>query len=543
VRKRLKGERGGRVKTREQLEQDLARAEHVIAEMREAEKRDRKTIEALRKSEAEYRELVELANSIILRLDTAGNIIFLNQFGRNFFGYTRKEIIGKKLVGTLVPPVESSGRDLAEIVKWISENPDKYTTNENENIRKDGSRAWVLWTNKAVLDSAGRLIEVLSIGNDITDRKEAERALWSARDELEAKVGERTRELKEACDNLQFEIVEKKIGEEALRESEAKYRSIVERAVEGIFQTTEDGRCVMANAALCRILGYETPEELVSAVTDVGSQLYVNPEDQREFERLLDARGYVEGFETQYYRKDRSTIWVSMHVRAVHDERGSFICYEGIIEDITMRKKGEEQLKESFVRLQRVMGGTITALSMAVEIRDPYTAGHQVRVTQLAKAIAEEMGLSEDAVKAIEVAGLLHDIGKIYVPAEILTRPGRISEHEFAVLRDHTLAGYEILKDIEFDHPIAEIVLQHHEKMDGSGYPQGLAGDEINIYARIISVADVVESMASHRPYRPSLGMEKALIEIAEQKGTLYDEQVADICLKLFKEERFSFGA
>jgi len=253
-------------------------------------------------------------------------------------------------------------------------------------------------------------------------------------------------------------------------------------------------------------------------------KLYVNPGRRQEFRRLIQENGYVKRFETQFYKKDGGKIWVSMNVHALYDERGTFIFYEGTAEDITM---------------QRVMDGTTKALSRAIEIRDPYTAGHQMRVTQLSMAIAKEMDFDENHIKAIQIAGLLHDIGKIYVPAEFLTRPGRISTHELSVLRDHSEAGYEILKDIEFQYPIADIVLQHHERMNGTGYPNGLSGDQILIEARIIAVADVVESMASHRPYRPSLGIAKALKEIQNNRGTLYDEAVVDTCLRLFKEKRY----
>ncbi len=529
------------MKTEEEFLKEPAGMTRLAEETRENLSGCEAAPHAAGKREAQYGEIVELANSIILRFDPSGNIIFLNRFGLDFFGYTREEIVGKKIIGTITPPVESSGRDLADLMKSISEDPLKYRVNENENMRKDGSRPWVLWTNKAIVDESGRITEVLCIGNDITDKKEAEKLLKSVRDELETKVRERTSDLEEALENLRYEVVERKIGELELRESETKYRSIVEQAVEGIFQTTGEGECIMANAALAEMLGYATPEEFISTVTDVENGLYVNREDYGDFVRLLDAKGYVKEFDTRYRRKDGSTVWVSMNVRAVHDERGSFVYYEGTIEDISARKASEEQLKESFARLQRMMDGTIEALSMAIEVRDPYTAGHQVRVARLAEAIARQMNFTEDHIKAIRIAGTLHDIGKIYVPAEILARPGKITNHEYAVLRDHAEAGYDILKGIEFDHPIAEIVLQHHERMNGTGYPRGLKGDMINMEARILAVADVVESMASHRPYRPSLGQEKALEEIRANRGVLYDENVVDACLKLFDEPGFSF--
>ncbi len=471
-----------------------------------------------------YRELIDLANSIIIRINTEGKIVFFNDFACKFFGYTKKEIIGRSVIGTIVPQVESSGRDLAGFIKSVCKKPAKYTVSENENMKRDGSRVWILWTNRAIPDKAGSVVEVVCVGNDITQKKEAERLLQEVRNELEKKVQERTAELKKAYDDLLYEVVERKIYEEALRESETKYRSIFDGAVEGIFQTTAEGKYTMANAALSRMLGYESPSEFLSAAANMEQELYVNPERCVELKNLLQMNGYAKRFETQYYKKDRSKIWVSLNLRGVYDERGSFIFYEGTVEDITTR---------------RILDGTTKALSMAIEIRDPYTAGHQYRVTQLASAIAKEMNFDDDHIKAIQTAGMLHDIGKIYVPAEFLSRPGRISTHELSVLRDHSEAGHEILKNIEFEYPIADIVYEHHERMDGSGYPRGLSGDQILIEARIIAVADVVESMASHRPYRPSLGIARALSEIQKNRGKLYDEIVVDLCMQLFNEKGF----
>jgi len=360
--------------------------------------------------------------------------------------------------------------------------------------------------------------------------EEAEKDLQIARDDFEARVRERTSELKKTYEDLLYEIAERKVYEEALRESETKYRSIVEGAIEGIFQTTAEGKCTMANNALAGLLGYASPEEFVSVALNMEEQVYVDPDQRIELKNLLQANGYAKEFETQFYKKDRSKLWVSMNVRAIYDERGNFIFYEGTVIDIT-----------TDITLRHVLDGTTSALSMAVEIRDPYTAGHQERVTQLATAIAKEMNFGEDHIKAIQTAGMLHDIGKIYVPAEFLSRPGKISAHELSVLRDHANAGYEILKTIEYGYPIAEIVYQHHERMNGSGYPRGLSGDQILIDASIIAVADVVESIASPRPYRPSLGTTKALDEIKKNRGTLYDMAIVDVCLKLFNEKGFSF--
>jgi putative nucleotidyltransferase with HDIG domain len=206
---------------------------------------------------------------------------------------------------------------------------------------------------------------------------------------------------------------------------------------------------------------------------------------------------------------------------------------------MSLRARGErnqyaKNLEKNFEKMQRILNQTVGALATALEIRDPYTAGHQRRVSQLATAIAEEMGLSKDQIEGIVVAGTIHDIGKIYVPSEILTKPGKLSELEFTLVKTHCQAGYDIIKEIEFPWPVADIILQHHEKINGSGYPHGLTGPEILIEAKILMVADVVEAMASHRPYRPSLGIDAALEEIFRNKGILYDPEVVDACIRLF---------
>ncbi|MDY6851314.1 MAG: response regulator [Thermodesulfobacteriota bacterium] len=211
------------------------------------------------------------------------------------------------------------------------------------------------------------------------------------------------------------------------------------------------------------------------------------------------------------------------------------------LERVLERSRVEEKLRQSLIKFKRVLEATVNALASALEKRDPYTAGHQRRVTSLAYAMAKDMNLSEKQIEGIRIAGLLHDIGKISVPTDILNKPGRLSEAEFNLIKEHPRNGYEILADIEFEEPIAQIVFQHHERMDGSGYPQGLADGEIILEARILAVADVVEAIASHRPYRPALGIDIALDEISKNKGVIYDPQVVDTCLNLFNGMDFQF--
>jgi PAS domain S-box-containing protein len=215
--------------------------------------------------------------------------------------------------------------------------------------------------------------------------------------------------------------------------------------------------------------------------------------------------------------------------------------YEEAQRELAERKRAEEGLRQSFERLRRSFEGTIHVLASAVEMRDPYTAGHQRRVAQLACAIAKEIGLPEEQIEGLRMAGLIHDVGKVNVPAEILSKPGWLTDLEFGLIKMHPQTGYDVLQAIEFPWPVAQMVLQHHERMDGSGYPQGLSGEEILLEARILGVADVVEAMFSHRPYRPARGLDQALEEISQNRGVLYDPEVVDACLKLFTEKGFKF--
>lgn len=205
------------------------------------------------------------------------------------------------------------------------------------------------------------------------------------------------------------------------------------------------------------------------------------------------------------------------------------------------RQVAEEELRVSWATLARTLQGTVRAMAAVTEIRDPYTAGHQQRVSELAGAIAGELGLSADDTEGLRIAGLLHDVGKVYVPIQILAKPGSLSTAEFNLVKVHAEAGYDILRNVEFPWPIAETVLQHHERLNGSGYPNSLAGAEILTSARIIAVADTVEAMSNFRPYRPAFGIEAALNEVLSESSTLYDPACAQACARLFELRGFGW--
>jgi putative nucleotidyltransferase with HDIG domain len=238
--------------------------------------------------------------------------------------------------------------------------------------------------------------------------------------------------------------------------------------------------------------------------------------------------------------RHKDDTWRTLEI-AVSDARNNPVVNGVIINvrDITERKLGEVNLRESIERQRATLEATLEALTLALEKRDPYTAGHERRVTGLACALARQVGMDEEQITTIRAAGILHDIGKIYVPAEILSKPGKLSALEIALIRNHPQVGYDILKSVPFPGPVADVVLQHQERLNGSGYPAGLAGNNIMAEARVLCVADVVEAMTSHRPYRPALGLAKALEEIVRNRGVLYEEKVVDACVELLNRQDF----
>jgi len=228
------------------------------------------------------------------------------------------------------------------------------------------------------------------------------------------------------------------------------------------------------------------------------------------------------------------------HKRDKREEE--FLCsVADVLAGIIKRKQAEDKIQHNLHHLRKAIEGSIELTTLMLEAKDPYTSGHQRRVSILSFAIAKEMNLSEEQIEGSKIAGLIHDLGKISIPSEILSKPGRITDIEFSLIKNHPQVGYDILKATKFPWPIAQIVLQHHERMDGSGYPSGLSGEKILIEARILGVADVVEAMSSHRPYRPALGIDKALEEISKNRGILYDRKVVDACLNLFSKKGFNF--
>lgn len=320
-----------------------------------------------------------------------------------------------------------------------------------------------------------------------------------------------------------------------LRKSEEKYRTLFEDSRDANYINAAEGELIDFNQSTLDLFGYSR-EEMIGMST---KNVFVNADEYNKFQEEIAQKGSVREFEAKLRKKDGAEMdcLITSTVRLARDK--TILGYQGIIRDISELVSGRRQLEKTLKELREALGGTIEAMALTVETRDPYTAGHQRRVSNLARAIATEMGVSEDQIQGIRLAGVIHDIGKISVPGEILSKPGKISKNEFGIIKEHPQVGHNILNTVDFPWPIAQIVLQHHERMDGSGYPDGISGENILLEARILAVADVVEAMASHRPYRASLGIDIALREILKNRSSFYDPKVVDACLRLFNEKGY----
>jgi PAS domain S-box-containing protein/putative nucleotidyltransferase with HDIG domain len=457
----------------------------------------RQVAEALYQSEEKYRRILESIDDAYFESDLAGSLTFFNRSLVRFLGYSRSELAGMSFNSILD---DANHNKLQGAFRKAVEAAEPIRLLRCEFRNKESAPVYGELSASLMADESGRPLGFRGIIRDVTSRHKMEIAL---------------------------------------SESEKKYRNIFENATEGIFQSSREKRFLDVNPSLAKIMGYDSPGDMIAGISDISRQLYVTSSDRRRINRMLRDRQSVVGYETQFYKKDRSVMWGSLTVRAVCDQDDNLACYEGTVLEITKRKQAEEQERKVVESLKKAMRAIIQTLSMTVEIRDPYTSGHQQRVANLARAIAEEMGLEVIIIDSIAMAALIHDIGKISIPAEILSKPTKLSDIEYDLIKAHSPIGYDILKDMEFPWPIARIIYQHHERLDGSGYPLGLKGDDILLEAKVLALADVVEAMSSHRPYRPTLGLDKALDEISQKRGMAYDPAVVDACFRLFQEKSY----
>jgi PAS domain S-box-containing protein/putative nucleotidyltransferase with HDIG domain len=462
----------------------------------------RRSVEALRESEEKYRLHFENVTDVIFSIDRELRLLDITPSVEKVLGYRPEELIGKPIGELNVLAVDHLKEACSDIRKVLAGNIIREKVYEF--IAKDGTRK-CCEVGTARLTRDGRASAVICAARDITERKQAEEWL--------------------------------------LRE-----RSMVDRIMKtspaGITVADCDGRIVFANKRaeeiLClsidKITGltYDSPEW---RITDFDGNPF--PIEKLPHAMVISSGNPVYGIRHAINSPDGRRVYLSINGAPIHDEKGHINEVVFSIDDVTKQRCAEEEISKTVGKLKRGIDDTIRAMAMIVEERDPYTAGHQERVANLSVAIAQDLNLSEEQISGIRMAGMIHDIGKIKVPAEILSKPTKLSHLEFELLKSHAEVGYRILETIAFPYPVAKIAYQHHERINGSGYPQGLNRDEILLEARILAVADVVEAMASHRPYRPALGVDAALKEIENNRGILYDTDTVDVCLKLLREKDY----
>ena len=452
----------------------------------------------LKMLEERYRLSFENTSDVIFIVDENLNILSMSQSAEKILGYKPEEFIGKLVTDMkhIFTPAsfERAIADAMLILKGETISAKIY-----EFMAKDGTIKIGEVSGSPIMRN-GQVTGFVSIARDITDRRRME---------------------------------------DELRNSAQKYRTILEDMNDMYYELDLKGNMTFFNKALLSLTA-RSPEELQG----MNFRDYMSSEGSEDALKIFGEiykTGKPRLFVNEIVTKTGEVKYFESQAGLLLDENKQPIGFRGIARDITDRKKAQDERDQVLARLRKTLGTMIQAMSAAVEARDPYTSGHQRRVAALARSIAEEMNLSRDQIEGIRMAASIHDMGKISIPAEILSMPRKLSKLEFDLVKTHSQAGHDIIKDIDFPWPIANIILQHHERINGSGYPHGLRGDNILLEARILAVADVVEAMASYRPYRPALGLDTALEEITRNKNILYDGEVVEACLKIFREKKYEF--
>lgn len=440
---------------------------------------------------------VDLVGVMVLVLDSDGKILFINKKGVSILGYEDEDaIIGRPWIDCFIP--ERLRTQMWTIFRQLFEGDQQAVEYfENPILTRSGEERTIAWHNTHLVDEADTTVATLSSGEDITDRR---------------------------------------VAEQEFQASNEKLKTIFDCVADGIFVVDpQSGVFIDVNASGCTMFGYSREEVIGNRIEMLSSGAPPYNQDAA-IGKLAQAASVAEPqpFEWECRTKTGETFWADILLRLVPYGGGPAVLAS--LRDITERKRSAEALRRS-------MEKTIEAVASTVEARDPYTAGHEQRVAALAVAIAREMHVEEAQIDGIKFAGIVHDVGKVRIPAEVLSKPGKLYKEEFDLLKTHAQAGYEILKGVDLPWPIATIVHQHHERLDGSGYPNGLRADGILIEARIVAVADVVESMTYPRLYRAGLGLDTALAEIETGKGRLYDGDAVNACSNLFRSGRFEFAA
>jgi len=446
-----------------------------------------KKLKTLPQSEEIYNTLLASSWDATLGMNREGSIVFWNKGAEQIFGYSTDEILGQPVTRLMLEKHKESHTRVLNA--FLRGNYGAAGTIEFEALRKDGS-TFPVELSLSIGQQNGKFV-ALAIGRDITERKQME---------------------------------------QALRESAERYCNLFANSLEAVFSADIEDNIVMDNKALEKLCGYcmeELNEMKPTNILPPEHKEYIS----KQVERILSADEPISSIVHEIFREDGKRILIEQYLNFIK-RKGRIVGFQESYRDIAERNITEEQLKSSFINLAKTV-------SRVIESCDPYTAGHQQRVAELACLVGENMGLAEDIVERLYLNGLLHDIGKISIPTSILTKPGELAEEEWALIRAHTKQGYRILKDANLPWPVADVALQHHERLDGSGYPNGITGDELSLEVSILAVCDVVEAMSSHRPYRPAMTTTDILKELTDGRGTKYNISVVDVMLPMIESGEF----
>jgi len=454
-------------------------------------------IRDISQSEERYRAIFEQVGVGVVHTNLDGRVLNVNPRFCEMVGYSREK------AQTLSIQELTHPDDLANSIEARAQLYARTSSAYEREVRlfrKDGSEIWTFISTALIRAADGTPVHFVSLINDISQQKQAE--------EERRNIAVRFRQV---TDNIHEVFWLADVAQHAIVYVSPAYEEIWGRSMSAL---------------------YSSPHDWSEAI---------HPEDRAGVLEAARTKQFTGDYDEQYriVRPDGVVRWIRDSAFPVSDETGRIVRIAGVAEDITERKQAEEETLHHLEQLSVALQSTVDIATTISEMRDPYTSGHARRVAGIAVAIGAELGLDAHRQDGLRVAGQLHDLGKIAIPAEILSKPGKLTALEYQLVQAHPRAGYEVLKDVKFPWPVAEVALQHHERIDGTGYPQGLKGDAILLEARIMAVADVVEAMFSHRPYRPGLGIEKALAEIERGRGTAYDSDVADACLRLFRENRY----
>jgi len=454
----------------------------------------RKKTHEIRKLEQKYQDIFENAVECIYQTTPDGRFITVNSTCTKMFGYDSPEEMIRE-VKDIAHQIYVNPRDRDRFIREITERgivKDFIA----QVYRKDGSKIWVRENARVVKDENGNILYFEGFATDITELVDAQ---------------------------------------EALKEKEKLYQTIVERVHDGIF-ILKGTSFIFVNDRALEISEYSKDELYRTNAYDL-----LHPDDRMKVYEMgmhrLRGEKVPDIYSARIITKSKKVKYLEFSVSLI--TVGGERAVLGAVRDITERKIQERKLRESYEKIYKILNQTVTSLASTVDFKDNYTGKHQERVTMLAMKIAEKLGLEEDKKKALQFASAMHDIGKLGIPTDILIKPSKLTDKEFEFIKLHPKIGSQIAKQIDFPWPVAEIIYQHHERLDGSGYPRGLTGNQILEEARILAVADVVEAMCSPRPYRPAFDINTALEEIEKNKGKLYDPEVVDACISLFKNEEF----